>query len=316
MVDIVHKSVLQRHVLELLAPSREDAVFIDATVGEGGHSESFLEQHPLLRVVGLDIDSVILEVATARLSRFEQRFSSYNIWFNQFFADYPADLPRPHRVLLDLGISIFHYERSGRGFSFRGDEPIDMRLNEELETSAHNIVNEYPEEELATLFFEFGEERYSRRIAKRIVREREKHTIDRSVDLADIVSAAVPAEYRHGRLHPATRTFQALRIAVNGELVRLEQALAFALHNLEIGGRIGVISFHSLEDRIVKRFFKEKSRTCTCPPEWPVCKCDGQAIVKLVTKRPVRATEQEIDENPPSRSAKFRVIEKINEEEM
>lgn len=314
MVEIVHSPVMRHEVIELLAPSDSGGCIVDATLGEGGHSRAFLETWPDSMVVGVDADAEILEIARRRLSAYPKRFRSYHAWSNTFFSNYPKELPRPHRILLDLGISLYHYERSGRGFSFRTDELIDMRLDGELETSAFHIVNDYPEDELAGILREYGEERYARSIARSIVRAREQGPIRRSIDLADVVRGCVPAEYRHGRIHPATRTFQALRIAVNGELIRLEHTLESALRVLEVGGRIGVISFHSLEDRIVKRFFREKNKNCTCPPEWPVCRCGGVRIVDIITKRPIRPSDDEIAENAPSRSAKFRVALKINEE--
>ncbi len=316
MVEVVHTSVLRQEVLDLLAPDSAGTLFIDTTLGEGGHTASILESFPDARVIGLDADHDILEVARARLSEFGSRVTTVHAWFNQFFSEYPIDAERPARVLFDLGVSSFHYEKSGRGFSFRSDELLDMRLDEGLEISAYHVVNEYPEPELASLIYEFGEERYSRRIARAIVESRAQAPIRRSVDLANVISSSVPPEYRRARIHPATRTFQALRIAVNGELARLSQGLESALRILVPGGRIGVIAFHSLEDRIVKRFFREKNRECTCPPEWPACRCGGKRIIEIVTKRPVRPTQREIATNPASRSARLRVAEKVNEEQL
>lgn len=314
MVDIVHSSVLQHEVLKLLAPERPEACVCDGTLGEGGHAEAFLEAFGSITLVGIDADREILEVARRRLEKYGTRFRSYHAWFNQFFADYPTELPRPDRILLDLGISRFHYERSGRGFSFQQHEPLDMRLSGELEISAFDIVNDYPEEELTSLIREYGEERYAKRIAHAIARERSRESIRDTATLARIVRSTVPPEYRHGRIHPATRTFQALRIAVNGELARLESALEHGLEILSVRGRIGVISFHSLEDRIVKRFFRLKNRDCTCPADWPVCRCGGKRVVDLVTRRPVTPTEEETAGNPAARSAKLRVAEKVHEE--
>ena len=191
-----------------------------------------------------------------------------------------------------------------------------MRLDTSLEISAYDIVNTYPEKELARIFFEYGEERYSRVIAAAIVRHRSKKSIETSGELAELIKSSVPAKYRHGRIHPATRSFQALRIMVNGELARLESVLEDALSVLKVGGRIGVISFHSLEDRIVKQFLQRKSQSCTCPPEWPICKCGGnQAIVQFIRKKPIQPSEEEVNLNAPSRSAKLRVAEKLQDEE-
>ncbi len=313
-MDISHRSVLRKEVLELLAPRSEGELLIDCTQGEGGHSELFLSAFPNLNVVGLDADKNIQSVAKERLADYGKRIRFFNIWFNTFFREYPLGDERPDSILFDLGISVYHYEKSGRGFSFSKDEDLDMRLEPGLEISAADIVNNYPEEKLADLIYKFGEERYSRRIAKAIVRNRGLDAVSTTKQLADIIWHSVPADYRYGRIHPGTRTFQALRIAVNGELARLETAISNALTILKPGGRMGVISFHSLEDRIVKHYFKEKSKFCTCPPEWPICKCGGKPVVNVITKKAVRPSEQEIKENPPSRSAKFRVIEKIMDE--
>ena len=301
-------------VWKYLQPAADNELFIDATLGEGGHAELFLSASPTLRLVGLDADREILKVAENRLSKYGERARLYNRWFNTFFKEYPLGDERPDKILFDLGISSFHYARGERGFSFQKDEPLDMRLDTALETSAFDIVNEYPEKELADILMNFGEERYSYRIAAAVVRRRKEKPIETTGELRDIVVKAVPAKYRNMRIHPATRTFQALRIAVNGELVRLSSGLEYAYAAVKPGGRIGVISFHSLEDRIVKNFFKEKSKVCSCPPEWPQCKCDRKRKSRIITKKPVEAGSDEREENPRSRSAKFRVLEKIEDE--
>lgn len=189
-----------------------------------------------------------------------------------------------------------------------------MRLSQELELDARDIINDYPEKELADVLYLLGEERFSRRIARAIVRQRAVAPIESSRELAELIYHAVPPDYRHGRIHPATRSFQALRIAVNGELDRLEGALQAALAVLKVGGRIGVISFHSLEDRIVKRFFRDKNKACTCPPDQPMCNCGGRRIVDILTKKPISAGVDERTANAPSRSAKLRVAVKLEEE--
>lgn len=314
-MDIVHYSVMQKEVLDYLQPAEENSLLVDGTLGEGGHSELFLGRYPEMRVVGLDADASILEVARKRLAPYGSRFRSYNQWFDSFFRHYPLGDERPDLVLFDLGISVFHYEKAGRGFSFQRNEPLDMRLHGGLESSARDIVNNYPEEELANLIYTYGEERYSRRIAGAINRARREGEIGTTGELADIIRGCVPPAYRRGRIHPATRTFQALRIAVNGELARLEDALARGLATLRPGGRMGVITFHSLEDRIVKWFFREKNKACTCPPDTPICKCGGRPVVEILTKKPVRPGEEEIAANPPSRSAKLRVIRKLRDED-
>jgi len=313
-VQYVHTPVLLNETLHYLAPQHDNALMIDATLGEGCHSYAFLSQFPTLRIIGVDADPAIQEVARQRLASFGDRIHFYSGWSHTFFAEYPSEIKRPDIILIDLGISIFHYEKSGRGFSFRKNEPLDMRLDASFGPSAADLVMQLPERELADLIYQNGEERFSRRIAHAIVEARSKSRISTADALASIIEGAVPASYRHGPIHPATRTFQALRIAVNGELSRLESLLDSALRVLENGGRLGVITFHSLEDRIVKNFFREKNKDCTCPPEAPICTCKGQRVVSLITKKPVGPSLEEIKINPPSRSAKLRVVEKILEE--
>ena len=270
-----------------------------------------LERLPGIRIIGLDADTTIMKVAKRRLAVFGERIQYYAMWFNAFFKSYPADLEAPEGILFDLGISSFHYEQSGKGFSFARDEDLDMRLEPGLETSAKDIINEYPEQELADLFFTYGEERFSRQIARKIAASRRLKPYETTTELVQTISDSVPASYRHGRIHPSTRVFQALRIAVNGELARLESGLKSALDVLKPGGRLGVISFHSLEDRIVKRFFREKNRACVCPPEQPRCTCSGKPAVSIVTKKALFPSDREIGENRASRSARLRVAEKM-----
>jgi 16S rRNA (cytosine1402-N4)-methyltransferase len=313
-MEIIHTSVMKQEVLSYLAPDGPDGLLVDCTLGEGGHTEAFLERYAGLRAVGLDADRAIMDRARERLSRFGARVRFENRWFDEYFRAYPQDLPRPDRILMDLGISSFHYESSGRGFSFQKDEPLDMRLSSGLETSAADIVNGSGESELADLIYEYGEERFSRRIARAVVERRKTGPIRTSAELADLVREAVPAQYRHGRIHPATKTFQALRIAVNGELDRLRSALSAAVGALAPGGLIGVITFHSLEDRIVKQFFRDKRKGCTCPPDAPICNCGGKPVLEAVTKKPVVPSEEETRTNPPSRSAKLRVSRKLRDE--
>ncbi|HZJ87990.1 MAG TPA: 16S rRNA (cytosine(1402)-N(4))-methyltransferase RsmH [Sphaerochaeta sp.] len=293
-MSYVHYSVMTAEVLSYLTPQHEGpSIIVDSTCGEGGHSLRFLEAKDSISVIGLDRDTGILAKATERLASFGERFIPTNTSFDAFFTS--AEQGLYDAVLFDLGISSYHYEESGRGFSFRKAEPLDMRLDVEQPISAVDVVNGYPEKKLADLIFHYGEERYSRRIAKAIVAERKLTKIADSAQLAAIIHRAVPPAYRYGYLHPATKTFQAIRIEVNGELDRIEVALEGAIRSLKVGGRIGVISFHSLEDRKTKWFFKEYDST----------------KISILTKKPLVPTEEEREENPASRSAKFRVIEKI-----
>ena len=316
-MEIVHTPVLLNECLDYLSPIGEsfekNALMIDSTLGEGGHSFNFLSKFENLKIVGLDADKVIQAKARERLSCFGERMNFFNGWFNDFYANYPSEYEKPNLILFDLGISVFHYEKSDRGFSFRYDEKLDMRLNAESEKSAADLVNELSETELADMIYLYGEEKLSRRIAKAIVDARSGGKIESSKALAEIIWNCVPANYRYGQIHPATRTFQALRIAVNGELKRLPKALSDAFACLKPGGKMGVITFHSLEDRIVKNYFRNLGKQCVCPPEVAVCRCGGSECAELLTRKPICPTEEEIKANSPSRSAKLRVIRKIKD---
>ncbi|QQO07397.1 16S rRNA (cytosine(1402)-N(4))-methyltransferase RsmH [Breznakiella homolactica] len=315
-MEISHTPVMLEETIQYLAPRSAGELMVDATLGEGGHSYAFLSRFPELRIVGIDADPAIQEIARERLREFGDRIHFYSGWSHDFFAELPRNIKRPDTILMDLGVSVYHYEQGERGFSFRMDEELDMRIDTSRGQSAADLIAVLPERELADLLYQNAEERYSRRIAKAIVEARKYGRIAGSAALADIVSRSVPAAYRHGPIHPATRTFQALRIAVNGELLRLQDLLEAALGALEPGGRMGVITFHSLEDRIVKNFFRNKNKDCTCPPEAPICRCEGRRIVNLVTRKALAPSEEEVRSNPPSRSAKFRVVEKILEEDV
>ncbi len=314
-MEIVHTPVLLNECLSLLSPVGEPyenhCLMIDSTLGEGGHTYNFLSRFPGLSVVGLDADSAIQARAKERLSQFGERIHFYNGWFNDFYQNYPSEYDKPDIILFDLGISVFHYEKSQRGFSFRYDEKLDMRLNSNSDTSAADLVNDLPEEKLADLIYLYGEEKLSRRIAAAIVAARKGGKIESSKALAQIIWDAVPANYRYGNIHPATRTFQALRIAVNSELKRLPSALHNAFNDLKINGKMGVITFHSLEDRIVKNYFRNLGKQCVCPPEVAICRCGGKQCAEILTRKPVCPTEEEVKTNSPSRSAKLRVVRKI-----
>jgi 16S rRNA (cytosine1402-N4)-methyltransferase len=314
-VEVCHKPVLLAETIKYLAPRSNQELMIDATLGEGGHSFSFLSKFPDLSIVGIDADPMIQAVAKERLKEFGERIQFYSGWSHDFFADFPKDAKRPNTILIDLGISVYHYEKSERGFSFRKDEYLDMRLDPNQGISAAELIASTKESDLADLIYFNAEEKFSWRIAKAIVTARSYAKIETAKALAEIVEQAVPNFYRYGPIHPATKTFQALRIAVNGELERLEDLLKSALASLEIQGRLGVISFHSLEDRIVKNFFRNKNKDCICAISEPICKCGGQRKVNLLTKKAVSASAEEINDNPPSRSAKLRVIEKMLDED-
>ena len=318
-MEIVHTPVLLRECLDFLSPVGEpyekNAFMIDSTLGEGGHTNAFLSKYPELKICGVDADSVIQQRAKERLSCFGDRIRFFNGWFNDFYSSYPAEMPKPDLILFDLGISVFHYEKSNRGFSFRYDETLDMRLNENGTLSAFDIVNSYSEKDLADLIFLYGEEKLSRRIASAIVEARSVSEISSSKSLAEIIYNCVPEKYRHGAIHPATRTFQALRIAANDELGHLPKALFDAFNCLNVGGKMGVITFHSLEDRIVKNFFRNLGKEGVCPPEFAECRCGGKQCAEILTRKPVCPGEEEIKVNSPSRSAKLRVVRKLKNAE-
>jgi 16S rRNA (cytosine1402-N4)-methyltransferase len=311
MTEYIHTPVLLEEILGLLAPRMNNELMVDANIGEGGHSGAFLSKFPDLRIAGIDADKEILAIAEERLSHYGKRIQFYCCWSYDFFADYPSQLKRPDIILFDLGVSSYHYKKSGKGFSFEKEEFLDMRLDSSAGMTAADLLARLPERELADLLFNNAGERFSRRIASLIVNERQKGTITTTSALADLVQRAVPASYRHGPIHPATRTFQALRIAVNGELSRLPSLLEAALRVLEPGGRLAVLSFHSLEDRIVKNFFRTMNKNCTCPQQAPICKCDGRRSVNVLTKKGITPGKDEIERNPPSRSARLRVVEKV-----
>jgi 16S rRNA (cytosine1402-N4)-methyltransferase len=307
-MNYVHTPVLAQQTLENLIPQESHPLMIDCTLGEGGHTKLFLEKYPFLSVIGLDRDENIMKKAKHRLQDYSDRFTAVNTWFDEYLDSYMGESPSV--ILFDLGISIFHYEESLRGFSFSKSEPLDMRLNVAKDVSAADIVNTYTDEEIANIIYKYGEERYSRRIARAICERRKTQSISTSDDLAQIIYGSVPMQYRHQRIHPATRSFQALRIAVNGELDRIEPAVNKAIDILAPGGFLGVISFHSLEDRPVKYLLRERAKDCICPPKAPICTCNHVSDIKIITKKPLVATEQECKDNPPSRSAKLRVAMK------
>jgi 16S rRNA (cytosine1402-N4)-methyltransferase len=302
-----HQPVLYQEILNVLAPV-SGGVYLDGTLGAGGHAEGILKTSaPRGRLLGLDLDPEALAIARQRLFDFQDRATIVQASYVSA-GDVLAETGwgKVNGIVLDLGVSSMQIDRPGRGFSFLGNGHLDMRFNQGAGQTAADLVNTLSEEDLANLIFQYGEERFSRRIARAIVAAR---PIDTTQELAALIKKAVPGYESH--IHPATRTFQALRIATNKELETLSAALPGLIECLAPMGRIAIISFHSLEDRIVKQFFKQESQDCICPPEQPVCTCGHKASLKVVTKKPVRASDQEIAQNPRSRSAKLRVAEKL-----
>jgi 16S rRNA (cytosine1402-N4)-methyltransferase len=307
-----HLPVLYHEILDTLQP-RMGGRYVDGTLGAGGHAAGILEASaPDGLLLGLDVDPQALSLARQRLSEYGARAiivqASYTTLIEQLNA---LHWPAVEGILLDLGASSMQFDTPERGFSFQVDAPLDMRFDPRNPTRAADLVNNLPERELADLIFQYGEERRSRQVARAIVRARPIYTTGQ---LAQIVSEAVGSGHGRSRehLHPATRTFQALRIVVNRELEALETCLPQAVSALAPGGRLAIIAFHSLEDRIVKQFFRRESRDCICPPDQPVCTCGHLAVLKEITRRPIRPQDVEIERNPRSRSARLRVAEKLD----
>ncbi|MBC8506007.1 MAG: 16S rRNA (cytosine(1402)-N(4))-methyltransferase RsmH [Anaerolineales bacterium] len=303
----MHDPVLYQEIIQALRP-RDGGFYVDGTVGAGGHSWGILEaSSPSGKLLGFDLDPQALDLARERLSLFGDRatlvqesYSTLGVQLESLGWD------SVHGILLDLGLSSMQLDTPERGFSHRFDGPLDMRFDPEAEIKAADLVNNLPEKDLANIIYRYGEERHSRRVAREIVAARPIHT---TKELKDIIQKNV--RKGRSRVHPATRTFQALRIATNQELDTVESVLPQAVTALATGGRLVVVSFHSLEDRIVKHFFKQESRDCICPPEKPICDCDHQPTLRVVTRKPIRPEEVEVEANPRARSARLRVAEKL-----
>ena len=308
---IVHKPVMVKEVLQVLDIRPGDTV-VDCTLGEGGHTEHFLEKVPEGLVLGIDQDEEVLARARERFREQKNSFIPVQGNFSNLAEIVAAHVGRPvERIFFDLGISMYHFKKSGRGFSFSQNEPLDMRLDRSRAMSAADVVNGFEEKKLAEIIWAYGEERFSNQIAAAIMRHRKTKQITMSKELADIVMEAVPRRFWPKNIHPATKTFQAVRIFVNDEIEILEKALRDGIDTLAEGGRMCVISFHSLEDRIVKSLFRELAKGCTCPPDFPVCVCGKQKVLKVLTKKPLVAEEGEVGANPASRSARLRCAVKL-----
>ncbi|HEY0156458.1 MAG TPA: 16S rRNA (cytosine(1402)-N(4))-methyltransferase RsmH [Thermoanaerobaculia bacterium] len=304
-----HEPVLLQPVLEYLEPPRPDGVFVDATVGLGGHAEALLERHPEARLVAIDRDPRALERSRERLSRFGDRVT-FHEGRHESLIDIlkQSHVERASGLLADLGVSSMQLDDAARGFSFRFEGPLDMRMGAEG-TSAADLVNSLDEYELARIIRDYGEEPMARRIARAIVAAREEAPIETTSRLAEVIRGV--KKPRYNEIDPSTLTFQALRIATNEELTGLDRFVDDAVSVLEPGARAAIISFHSLEDRIVKRAFRRLAGECTCPPHMPVCGCGATSLVKVLTGRPVTASEEEEQRNPRARSAKLRVAERV-----
>ena len=311
-MEFHHIPVLLDEVIALLLPGR-GGVFVDGTLGGGGHAEAVLERLPETgRLIGIDRDGEALAAASARLSHFGERFTALHGNFFEMQALLESiGVTQVNGILLDLGVSSHQLDTAERGFSYKTDAPLDMRMDRTAPLSAFDVVNGYPEKELARILYEYGEERFAQRIANRIVNNREQNPIKTTAELAELVRGAIPAKFRNEPQHPARRTFQAVRIEVNGELDGLARAIDGAHDLLQTGGRLCIITFHSLEDRIVKLAFRRYANPCTCPPSAPICICGKKPTAAILTKKPLTCSEREARDNSRSACAKLRCIEKL-----
>ena len=309
-MEFEHVPVLYDEVMQALN-IQPDGIYVDGTVGGGGHSSGICER--LSRegtLIAVDRDNEALEAARARLAGYEcnKKFIHANYSDTDVIAE--AAGGKVQGILLDLGVSSYQLDNAERGFSYMQDAPMDMRMNEDDILTAYDVVNSYSEKDLHRIIKEYGEEKWASRIAQFIVRARSDKPVETTGELTEIIKAAIPARARRTGPHPAKRTFQAIRIEVNDELGHLRDAVRKLPDLLDSGGRIAIITFHSLEDRIVKTEFERRLDPCTCPKEFPVCVCGKVADVRKVTRKPLTASEEELENNPRSRSAKLRVIEK------
>lgn len=310
-MEFKHVSVLLNECIEGLN-IKENGIYVDGTLGGGGHSLEILKNlssEGLL--IGIDQDTDALKAAGIRLQNFSNVKYVHSNFYNIDKVLSDLEVEKIDGMLMDLGVSSYQLDTGDRGFSYMQDAELDMRMNRENDLSAYEVVNDYSEEEIYRIIRDYGEEKFAKRIARFIVERREEEPIKTTLELVEIIKAAIPARARREGPHPAKRTFQAIRIEVNSELSILNKAIEDGVNRLNKGGRMAIITFHSLEDRIVKLKFKELATSCTCPKEFPICVCGGEAKVKVISRKAIEPSEEEILENPRSRSAKLRVIEKL-----
>ncbi len=287
-------------------------IYVDGTMGGGGHSAEILSRRDDIRLIGIDQDIEAIRAAKARLADYDGRFIQVNRNFSEIKDILESlDIAEIDGAVLDLGVSSYQLDNAERGFSYMHDAPLDMRMNRENELSAYEVVNNYSVGELTKIFYEYGEENWSKRVAEFIVEKRKIAPIKTTLELVDVIKAAIPQKARQEGSHPAKRIFQAIRIEVNGELRILENAVRDFLDVLKPGARLAIITFHSLEDRIVKQVFQDMAKGCTCPPEFPVCVCGKTPRVKIINRKPVLPDKEELSENSRSKSAKLRIAEKL-----
>ena len=309
-MEFTHKPVLLDECIQALH-IRPDGVYVDGTLGRAGHSREIAQRLTTGRLICIDRDMAAIDAAKERLAPWMDRVTLVHSNFSELGGVLrQAGASGADGMLFDLGVSSPQLDDASRGFSYMQDAPLDMRMDLEAPLTAYEIVNTWSGDELRRILFEYGEERYAPAIARAIVRARETRPVDTTLELVDIIKSAMPPAALREKQHPAKRSFQAIRIAVNGELDALPPMLRAAVEGLNPGGRLAVITFHSLEDRIVKRTLQDMARGCTCPPNFPVCVCGKKPKVKIITRKPIVSGEEELAENPRARSAKLRVAEK------
>ena len=311
MSEFHHVSVLLEECLDAL-DIKPDGIYVDGTLGGAGHSSQIAARLTTGRLIGIDRDPVALKAAEERLEPYKEHVSLVHSNFCEIAQVLQQlNISGVDGILLDLGVSSPQLDDAQRGFSYMADAPLDMRMNGQDALSAKDVVNTWSQEELRRILYTYGEERYAPQIAAAICRRREEKPIETTLELVDVIRSAMPAAALREKQHPAKRSFQAIRIAVNDELGSVEKVMRDAIPLLKPGGRLAVITFHSLEDRIVKIAMADAAKGCTCPPSFPVCVCGKKPAVKLVSRKPITASQTELEQNPRSRSAKLRVCEKL-----
>ena len=310
-MEFNHVSVLLNECLEGLN-IKENGIYVDGTLGGAGHSSEILKRLSNEgRLIGIDQDTDALKAAKERLKDYSNVTFVHSNFSNIENVLNNLNIDGVDGILMDLGVSSYQLDEGERGFSYMKDAPLDMRMNRENDFSAYNVVNEYSEEDLYRIIRDYGEEKFSKRIASFIVENRQEKNIETTLELVEIIKNAIPAKARREGPHPAKRTFQAIRIEVNSELSILNKTIEDGVEKLNKGGRMAIITFHSLEDRIVKNKFRDLAVSCRCPKEFPVCVCGEKAKVKIISRKAIEPTKEEVEVNPRSRSAKLRVIEKL-----
>lgn len=313
-MEFHHISVLLNECIDNLN-IKPDGIYVDGTMGGGGHSLEIAKRLTTGRLICIDQDPNAHEAAGKRLAEYKDRITFVRDNFGNIKSILDSlGIEKIDGMLLDIGVSSHQLDEAERGFSYQQDAPLDMRMNPDRPFSAYDVVNGYDEDELDRVIFTYGEERWARRIAQFIVKEREAKPIETTGELVDIIKKAVPKGARKGGPHPAKRTFQAIRIEVNGELEVLQRAIDDVAARLAVGGRLCIITFHSLEDRIVKEAFRKQENPCICPPQFPVCVCGKKPLGRVITRKPILPSKEELEENPRSRSAKLRVLEGVSQD--